>query len=201
MPSSHCTIFKVVGSLFFSHCTAIWGNVQLLLCARCTAVVVAERLWRRTWNPLGSPRAGLNPADCVALRLFATGIVTSRSFERAAFFFLLTRTLGSFQAWSGHRFKRPRSYVILAILFRLSEQWLWHPPTTSWPSCCAAQETPHYILWRILDISVLKCCIRSLLEKSNRNLLIMPQLLVCPNHLRVSNMPWKKIPLFQCLFS
>ena len=27
--------------------------------------VVAEWLWRWTRNPLGSPRAGSNPADCV----------------------------------------------------------------------------------------------------------------------------------------
>ncbi len=33
MPSSHCTVFRVVRSLLFSHCTTIWGSIQLLLCA------------------------------------------------------------------------------------------------------------------------------------------------------------------------
>ncbi len=36
MPSSHCTIFKVIGSLLFSHCTTIWCIIQLLLCSHCT---------------------------------------------------------------------------------------------------------------------------------------------------------------------
>ncbi len=32
MPSSYCPIFKVIGSLLFSHCMTIWGSIQLLLC-------------------------------------------------------------------------------------------------------------------------------------------------------------------------
>ncbi len=28
MPSSHCMIFKVIGSPLFSHCTTIWGSIQ-----------------------------------------------------------------------------------------------------------------------------------------------------------------------------
>ncbi len=36
MPSSHCMIFKVVGSPLFSHCTTRWGSIQLLLCSHCT---------------------------------------------------------------------------------------------------------------------------------------------------------------------
>ncbi len=36
MPSSHCMIFKVIGSPLFSHCTTIWGSSQSLLCSHCT---------------------------------------------------------------------------------------------------------------------------------------------------------------------
>ncbi len=36
MPSSHCMIFKVIGSALFSHCTTIWGSSQSLLCSHCT---------------------------------------------------------------------------------------------------------------------------------------------------------------------
>ncbi len=36
MPSSHCTIFKVIGLLLFSHCTTIWGSIQTLLFSHCT---------------------------------------------------------------------------------------------------------------------------------------------------------------------
>ncbi len=36
MPSSHCTIFKVIGSPLFSHCTTIWGSIQSLLFSHCT---------------------------------------------------------------------------------------------------------------------------------------------------------------------
>ncbi len=38
MSSSHCTIFKVIGSLLFSHCTTIWGSVQSLLFSHCTTI-------------------------------------------------------------------------------------------------------------------------------------------------------------------
>jgi len=33
MPSSDCTIFKVVRSLFFSHCMTILATIQSLLCS------------------------------------------------------------------------------------------------------------------------------------------------------------------------
>ncbi len=36
MPSSHCTIFKLVGSPLFSHCMTIWGRIQPLLFSHCT---------------------------------------------------------------------------------------------------------------------------------------------------------------------
>ncbi len=36
MPSSHCMVFKVIGSPLFSHCTTIWGSSQSLLCSHCT---------------------------------------------------------------------------------------------------------------------------------------------------------------------
>ncbi len=36
MPSSHCMIFKVIGSPLFSHCTTIWGSSQSQLCSHCT---------------------------------------------------------------------------------------------------------------------------------------------------------------------
>ncbi len=36
MPSSHCTIFKLVGSPLFSHCMTIWGRIQSLLFSHCT---------------------------------------------------------------------------------------------------------------------------------------------------------------------
>ncbi len=36
MPSSHCTIFKLVGSPLFSHCRTIWGRIQSLLFSHCT---------------------------------------------------------------------------------------------------------------------------------------------------------------------
>ncbi len=36
MPSSHCTIFKLVGSPLFSHCMTNWGSIQSLLCSNCT---------------------------------------------------------------------------------------------------------------------------------------------------------------------
>uniref|UniRef100_A0A672QV69 protein-glutamine gamma-glutamyltransferase n=1 Tax=Sinocyclocheilus grahami TaxID=75366 RepID=A0A672QV69_SINGR len=35
MPSSHCMIFKVIGSPLFSHCTTIWASIQLLLRLNC----------------------------------------------------------------------------------------------------------------------------------------------------------------------
>ncbi len=36
MPSSHCTIFKLVGLPLFSHCMTIWGRSQSLLFSHCT---------------------------------------------------------------------------------------------------------------------------------------------------------------------
>ncbi len=36
MPSSHCTIFKLVGSPLSSHCRTIWGRIQSLLFSHCT---------------------------------------------------------------------------------------------------------------------------------------------------------------------
>ena len=56
-------------------------------------VVVAERLRRWTWNPLGHPRAGSNPADYVLSRKVNTFSQQYTITTTVSFFLLLSVAL------------------------------------------------------------------------------------------------------------
>ena len=77
---------------FWQEMSSFWNKIHQM---KYTAVV-AEWLWRWTWNPMGSPRAGSNPAGCVELFNVTECCLLLRFKMRhsiVVFHYLLSRTL------------------------------------------------------------------------------------------------------------